>query len=162
MVDGKMIFTKQDKYFMKMALAIAKKAFSVDEVPIGCVIVKDQEIIGKGYNLVEKKQDATCHAEIRALKQAQKKLGNWRLNGCVMFSTLEPCMMCAGAILLSRIDKLIYAAKDIRHGAHTSFINVFEKKHPTHSIKIESGLFEMEAKELLKTFFQKKRVTRLQ
>ena len=157
-----MPFVKQDEYFMKIALESAKKAFLMDEVPVGCVIVKDQRIIGKGYNLVEKKQDATCHAEMIALKQAKKKLGNWRLNGCVVYSTLEPCMMCAGALLLSRIDKLIYAAKDVRHGAHTSFINVFEKKHPTHSIEIVSGLFEMEAKQLLKTFFQQRRVSKLQ
>jgi tRNA(adenine34) deaminase len=152
----------QDIFFMQKALQVAKISFDKGEVPVGCIIVKDQKIIATGHNLVETKQQATRHAEMVAIEKAQKKIKNWRLRGCILYCTLEPCLMCCGALLLSRLDRLVYGAPDLRHGAHKSFLQVFEKKHPTHSIEIVSGVLIEESKILMQTFFKKKRMLKLQ
>lgn len=148
---------KSDAHFMEEALKQAKKAFEQDEVPIGCIIVRNGEIIAKAHNQVEKKQNGTKHAEMICIEKATKKIQNFRLNDCILYTTLEPCLMCAGAIILSRIKKIIYAAKDHRYGALVSIHHVLEKKHPIHTPEFEQGPFEQESSELLKLFFQKKR-----
>ena len=149
--------TPSDEIFMSIALSEAKKAFEKNEVPIGCVIVKEGKIVAKAHNLVEKKQNATCHAEMLCIEKATKKIGNFRLLDCVLYTTLEPCVMCAGAILLSRVKKVVFAAKDIRHGAILSQYQLFSKPHPIHNPEFVQGPFEKESSDLLKLFFQKQR-----
>ena len=149
--------TPSDEIFMSIALSEAKKAFEKNEVPIGCVIVKEGKIVAKAHNLVEKKQNATCHAEMLCIEKATIKIGNFRLLDCVLYTTLEPCVMCAGAILLSRVKKVVFAAKDIRHGAILSQYQLFSKPHPIHNPEFVQGPFEKESSDLLKLFFQKQR-----
>ena len=144
-------------YFMQLAIREAEKAFYKDEVPIGCVIVHQGKVLAKAHNLVEKSQNATKHAEVVCIEKATKKLKNFRLSDCVLYTTLEPCLMCCGAILLSRVKKIVYAAKDIRHGALVSVFQVFENKHPIHTPIYEQGPLEKESSDLLKAFFKIKR-----
>lgn len=144
--------------FIELALKKAQIAAQKGEVPVGAVIFKENTLISSAHNLVEKKKDASCHAEMIALKKAAQKLGDFRLNGCTMICTLEPCIMCAGALILHRIDTLIYLAKDFRHGANGSFIDIFEKKHPIHQIKIIYNTNYPIASQLLKDFFVKRRL----
>ncbi len=148
---------ERNLYFMQLAMKEAKKAFEKDEVPIGCVIVHKGKVVAKAHNLVEKRKNATEHAELICIEKASKKLNDFRLNECFLYTTLEPCLMCTGAILLSRIKKIIYAAKDIRHGALVSVFHVFENKHPIHTPQFEQGPLEKESADLLKTFFKMKR-----
>ena len=148
-----------DERFMLEALREAKKAFEAEEVPVGAVIVYQGEVVAKGHNQVELLQDATAHAEVLAIGSASSYLQNWRLKGAVLYTTLEPCPMCAGAMLLSRVERLVYGARDIRHGACGSFIDLFEKKHPTHSMEIEGGVLESLSSEMLKQFFKLRRET---
>ena len=142
---------------MKIALKEANKSFQLDEVPVGVVIVKDDKIIARGHNLRETKQDPTVHAEIIAIKKASKKLKSWRLIDCTMYVTLEPCSMCAGAIMWSRIKRVVYGAKDIKGGAIGSSFNLFEQKGINHKPEVTSGVLEDEASTLLKDFFKLKR-----
>ncbi len=143
--------------FMKVALEEAKKAFKINEVPIGAVIVKENRIIGSGYNLVETKQSSIYHAEIIAIKKAQKYLKNWRLSGCKIFVTVEPCVMCAGAIINSRIDEVIFGLKEEKFGAIVSKIRVFEAKF-NHKVNFKfDNTFEKEIKTLMQDFFIRKR-----
>jgi len=143
--------------YMNEALALAQKAGEANEVPVGCVVVDEQgEIIGKGYNTREKDHLATSHAEIMAINAACKKTGDWRLDGCSIFVTLEPCPMCAGAIMNARISKLIYGAKEPVYGSCSSVINLFEERYPGHSA-IYSGILEKECSGLLNSFFKEKR-----
>lgn len=146
-----------DVYFIKEALKEAKKAFDKEEVPIGAVLVLDNKIIARARNQVEMLQDATAHAEMLALTMGASFLGNWRLLEMTLYSTLEPCAMCAGALLLSRVKRVVYGAKDIRHGAHGSFVDLFDKKHPTHQVEILGGVMEEECGELMRKFFEGKR-----
>lgn len=139
------------------AIEEAKKAFSKNEVPVGAVLVKNDKIIARAHNLVETNQDASAHAEMLCLKNAAHLLGDWRLSGTTLVTTLEPCIMCAGSIILHRVEKVIYLAKDLRHGAHGSIVNVFEKKHPIHNILISYVEGYPEASLLLKEFFQLRR-----
>ena len=148
---------EQDEKFMKIALKEANKSFQLDEVPVGVVIVKDDKIIARGHNLRETKQDPTGHAEIIAIKKASKKLKSWRLIDCTMYVTLEPCSMCAGAIMWSRIKRVVYGAKDIKGGAIGSSFNLFEQKGINHKPEVTSGVLEDEASTLLKDFFKLKR-----
>ena len=147
----------QDIRFMREALKEAIKAYEKDEVPVGAVLVLDERIIAKGHNQVELLQDATAHAEMLCLTAGAAHLGNWRLSGATLYSTLEPCCMCAGALLSSRIKRLVWAAKDIRLGANGSWIDVFSHKHPMHEMEITSGVLEEESASLLKEFFQQTR-----
>lgn len=148
---------EKDEKFMKIALKEANKSFQLDEVPVGVVIVKDDKIIARGHNLRETKQDPTGHAEIIAIKKTSKKLKSWRLIDCTMYVTLEPCSMCAGAIMWSRIKRVVYGAKDIKGGAIGSSFNLFEQKGINHKPEVTSGVLEDEASTLLKDFFKLKR-----
>lgn len=142
--------------FMNLAIREAKKAYKEDEVPIGCVIVKDDVILARAHNKKVKKQDATAHSEIECIKKASKKLNNWHLDDCEMYVTLEPCIMCGGAIINSRIKKVYYLAKDPKGGSLGSNINIKEIKGINHypdSEFIES----LEYIQLLKDFFKDKR-----
>ncbi len=143
--------------FMKEALAEAKKALASQEVPIGAIVVKEGKIIGRGHNLVETEKDASRHAEIIAMQEAAKYLGDWRLNDCSLFVTLEPCSMCIGAMILSRIKNLYFAAYDQRQGAVGSVFDLSAHSGLPHQIKVYPEVLAKEAEELLKEFFQERR-----
>lgn len=142
---------------MVEAIKEAKKAELIDEVPIGCVIVKDDKIIARGHNLRESKQRSTAHAEIIAIEKACRKLKSWRLEGCSLYVTLEPCPMCSGAILQSRIEHVVYGAKDLKGGCMESCMNMYEVKGFNHYPDVIGGVLEDECGSLLKTFFKRKR-----
>lgn len=148
------------KKFMKMALEEAEKAKAIGEIPIGAIIVKDGEIVGRGHNLTESIKDPTAHAEILAIRDAAKNLGGWRLFGCTMYVTVEPCAMCAGALVWSRIDKLVYGTKDPKAGACGSVMNIVQNSDLNHRLDVESGLMEDECKEIIQDFFRKLRDTK--
>lgn len=143
----------KDEEFMKVALEEASLAFLEGEVPVGAVIVKDGIIIARGHNHKESKKDVTSHAEIEAIKAAEKSLNNLDLSSCELFVTLEPCLMCGGAIIQSRISRLVYGCDDVEEGAISSLFHIFDdlKRHP---ILIKRGLFSLESSELLRKFFQ--------
>lgn len=144
-----------DKYkFMNIALKEAKKAYEKLEIPVGAVIVKDGKVIAKAHNLKETKTDATCHAEILAIQKASKKLENWRLLDCEMYVTLEPCPMCAGAIINSRIKKVYIGALDKNTGAAGSASNIFEEYKNIQDVEIEKGIMHEECENILKEFFK--------
>lgn len=143
--------------FMMEAIKEAKKAELIDEVPIGCVIVKDDKIIARGHNLRESKQRSTAHAEIIAIEKACRKLKSWRLERCSLYVTLEPCPMCSGAILQSRIEHVVYGAKDPKGGCMESCMNMYEVKGFNHYPDVIGGVLEDECGSLLKTFFKRKR-----
>jgi tRNA(adenine34) deaminase len=142
---------------MREALKEAVKAFNADEVPVGAVIAHKGGIIAKAHNQIKTLKDPTAHAEIIAITQAANFLQNERLTGCVMYSTLEPCSMCAGAMVLSRINGLIYAAKDPKTGAHDSIFKILNNKKLNHKVKVKSGILEQESSSLMKEFFRAKR-----
>ena len=144
-------------YFMKKAILEAGKAYDLDEVPVGAVIVKDGKIIGKGFNQKETSKDATKHAEIVAIKEACKALDSWRLTGCSMYVTLEPCAMCAGALVNSRIDSLVIGARDLKTGACGSVFNIVDDERLNHRIDVKFGVMEDECSIILKEFFKKLR-----
>ena len=144
-------------YYLHQALKLAQKAALNNEVPVGAVVVYGGKIVGRGWNQVETKRDSSRHAELIALKQAAKKLGRWRLTGCTMYVTLEPCAMCAGAMVLARIDRLVFAASDPKAGACGSVFNIVEDVRLNHRILVERGLLEKEASQMLKDFFKKRR-----
>ena len=150
-------FIMQHNKFMKEALKEAKKAYEKKEVPIGAIIVKDGKIISRGHNLRETKQDATLHAEMAAIAKACKKTGSWRLNGCDMYVTLEPCCMCAGAIISSRIDRVFIGALDTKSGAAGSVVNVFDIKQLNHKVEVHIGILEEDCKAIMKSFFKQLR-----
>ncbi len=147
---------KDDNYFMSLALKEAKKAYLEGEIPVGCVIVLDDKIIARAHNKREKLQSSIAHAEILAIKKACKKIESWRLNDCKIYVTLEPCSMCAGAIIQSRISNLIYGAKDYRFGAHISLINLFDVKF-NHEVSVKNGILEEECSKIIKDFFKELR-----
>ena len=146
----------EEKY-MKEALKEAKKAYEKLEVPVGVVIVKDNKIIARAHNLKETKKDTTNHAEILAIQKASKKLGAWRLNDCEMYVTLEPCSMCAGAIINSRIKKIYIGALDEKTGAAGSVLNLFEDYKFNHKVEVEKGILKEECENILKSFFKELR-----
>jgi len=148
---------RNHEYYMKEALKEAVKAFDADEVPVGAIIVHKGEIIAKSHNQIKMLKDPTAHAEIIAITQAANFLQNERLTDCIMYSTLEPCSMCAGAMVLSRIESLIYAAKDPKTGAHESVFKILNNKKLNHRIKVKKGILEKEASSLIKEFFKIKR-----
>ena len=139
---------------MKEALKEARKALKKEEVPVGAVIVKDGEIIARAHNTTETKKDTTCHAEILAIKKASKKLNSWRLLDCEMYVTLEPCSMCAGALINSRIKKLYIGTEDSKTGACGSVLNLLEDYKFNHKIEIEKYILKEECENLLKDFFK--------
>jgi tRNA(adenine34) deaminase len=146
-----------DIYFMIIALEEAKKAFEKAEAPIGAIVVKDNEIISRGHNLRESLQDPTAHAELLAIRDAAAKLGRWRLTDCTVYVTLEPCAMCAGAMVLARIKRLVYGASDPKAGAVGSLMNVLLLEKLNHQVDVESGILEKECGGILSDFFLSRR-----
>lgn len=146
-----------DEAFMLQALKEAWKAFQADETPVGSVLVHENSIIARGYNQVEMLKDATAHAEMICLTSGSNALNNWRLKNTTLYTTLEPCAMCAGAMILSRIKRIVWAAPDIRQGANGSWVNLLEAEHPIHSIDITRHILEIPASTLMKKFFKKQR-----
>ena len=142
---------------MEAAYKEAQKAFKEDEVPVGCVIVKDDEIIARAHNRKVKKDCAVYHAEIECITKACKKLGNWNLKGCDIYITLEPCMMCTGAIVNSRLDRIFYGCKDPKGGALVSNIRFKRIRNLNHYPEIKGGIMESECSTILKEFFKNKR-----
>ena len=143
--------------FMKEALKEAQKAYDKLEVPVGCVIVKDDKIIARGHNLKETKFDTTKHAELIAIQKASKRLKSWRLLDCDMYVTLEPCSMCAGAIINSRIKNLYIGALDEKTGAAGSVLNLFEDYTFNHKVIVEKGILKQDCEKILKDFFKELR-----
>ena len=139
---------------MKEALKEAKKALKKEEVPVGAVIVKNGEIIARGHNIKETKKDTTKHAEIIAIQKASKKLNAWRLEECEMYVTLEPCTMCAGALINSRIKKVIIGTNDEKTGACGSVLNLLEDYKFNHKVEYETGVMKQECEKILKDFFK--------
>lgn len=142
---------------MKLALKEANKAKAIDEVPIGAVIVKNEKIIARGFNHRESKKLVSSHAEIEAINKANKKLNSWRLDGCDIYVTLEPCMMCVGAIIQSRISNIYYGAKDPKGGAIESSINALDAKNINHHPNVEGGILEKDCSEIISNYFKSKR-----
>lgn len=147
----------EDERYMKEAIKQAKKAYALDEVPIGCVIVQDNKIIARGYNRRNTDKNALAHAEISAIKKASKKTGDWRLEDCTMYVTLEPCQMCAGAIVQSRMKKVVIGAMNPKAGCAGSVINILQMKQFNHQVEIENGILEKECADMLSTFFKELR-----
>ena len=145
---------EEKKKFMEQALKEAKKAYEKQEVPVGAVIVKDGKIIARAHNLKETKTDTTKHAELLAIQKASKKLESWRLLDCEMYITLEPCSMCAGAIINSRIKKIYIGALDEKTGAAGSVLNLFEDYKFNHKVEVEKGVMQKECENILKDFFK--------
>ena len=147
---------------MLAALQEAEKALEENEVPVGAVVIKDNKIIGRGYNQVERLKDATAHAEMIALTSAANHIGNWRLTECSIYVTLEPCVMCTGALLSSRIKELYFSIFDSKFGACGSVYNLAEDGKTNHKINVYSGIYAEESKKLLEEFFNKlKKQTKL-
>ena len=152
---------KTEIKYMKEALKEAKKAELIDEVPIGCVIVKDEKVIVRAHNMRETKQNPVGHAEILAIEKASKKLKSWRLDGCELYVTLEPCIMCSGAIIQSRVKTVYYGANDPKGGAFGSSINVLDASNINHYPEIVGGIMEDECSSLLSNYFKNKRKKKL-
>ena len=145
---------QEKEFFMREALKEAQKAYDQEEVPIGAVVVLNGEIIGRGHNLREKEQDATLHAEIKAIRQANQHLGSWRLEDCELFVTLEPCPMCSGAMSLARMKKVVFGAFDPKAGTAGTFMNLLQDSRFNHQVEVEQGVLEEECQEILRSFFK--------
>ena len=143
--------------FMKIALKEAKKAYDKEEIPVGAVIIKDGKVVAKAHNLKEQKKDTTKHAEIIAIQKASKKLDSWRLQDCEMYVTLEPCSMCAGALIQSRIKKVYIGTMDYKTGACGSVLNLLNDYKFNHYVEIETGILADECEKILKDFFKELR-----
>lgn len=144
----------RDLEYMRMALDQAVLAQALGEVPIGAVLVQDGHIVAQAHNAREAWQDPTAHAEVVAIREAAKRLGTWRLTGAVLYVTLEPCAMCVGAMILSRIDHLVFGAMDPKAGACGSVFNIPEERHLNHQVEVVRGVMEQECQELLQGFFR--------
>ena len=143
-----------DEEWMRHAIALAQQAADEGEVPVGAVAVKNDRVIGQGYNRKEAANDPTAHAEIIALKQSAKAIDNWRLTDVTLFCTLEPCPMCAGAMIQARLSRLVYGARDVRFGADGSVVDVLSPGQFNHQVSVERGILESESAALLQTFFR--------
>ena len=146
-------------FFMKQAIKEAKKAFKKNEVPVGCVLVQNDKIISKAYNIRNTKKNALYHAEVLAINKACKIIGDWRLEDCTLYVTIEPCAMCAGAILQSRIKKVVFGAFNLKAGCCGSVLNILDNNF-NHKTEIVSGVLEQECEELIKLFFKNLRTNR--
>jgi len=146
-----------DVLFMMIALEEARKAFDKAETPVGAIVVKDGEVIARAHNLRETLQDPTAHAEIIAIKDASQKLGRWRLTDCSIYVTLEPCAMCAGAMVLARIQRLVYGTSDPKSGAVGSLMNLLSDERLNHKVDVESGVLAKECGDILSDFFSSRR-----
>jgi len=149
--------SEHDQFFMQAALAEAEIAERLGEVPIGAVIVHDGQIIGRGHNLRESSQDPTTHAEVIAIRQAAQHLKSWRLLDCTLYVTLEPCVMCMGAIILARIPRLVFGCHDPKVGAVGSLYNFAEDDRFNHRVEVDSGVLQRECSQQLSTFFSRLR-----
>jgi tRNA(adenine34) deaminase len=147
----------EDEKFMRAALREAKKAQKLDEVPIGCVIVYDGQIIARGYNRRNKDCSTLAHAEMTAIRKASKKLGDWRLEGCTIYVTLEPCQMCAGAIVQARLDRVVIGCMNAKAGCCGSVINLLQMQAFNHQVEITKGVLEEESSSLISGFFRELR-----
>ena len=154
--------SKEDQLYMKIAIEQAQIAEENGDVPIGAVIVFEKQIIGKAYNQREQLQDPTAHAEIIALTQAAAFIESWRLPGCTMYVTLEPCPMCAGALVLARIDRLVYGCDDPKTGAIKSLYNIVTDERLNHTINVTSGVLAEDCSALLQHFFRRRRIENIQ
>jgi len=146
-----------DAAFMREALRLAKKAYKAEEVPVGAVVVRGGRIIARAYNQVELLKDATAHAEMLALTQAEAAVGDWRLTDCELYVTKEPCVMCAGALVHARVHRVIFGCKDERAGAAGSILNVLQMSGLNHQCDIASGVLQNECADLLQSFFRQQR-----
>ncbi len=152
----------QDEFFMREAINLARAAECLGEVPVGAVVVRDGRIVGRGFNAPIGENDPTAHAEIAALRDAARALDNYRLPGCELFVTLEPCAMCAGAILQARIARVVYGARDAKTGAHGSVVDLFAVDRLNHHTAAEGGVLAVECGRLLSDFFAARRLQREQ
>ena len=146
-----------DEKYMREALKQAKKAYSLNETPIGCVIVYDEKIIARGYNRRTTDKNTLAHAEIAAIKKASKKLGDWRLEGCTMYVTLEPCQMCAGAIVQSRMTRVVIGCMNPKAGCAGSVLNLLQMDKFNHQVEVESGVLGEECSQMMSGFFRELR-----
>ena len=149
---------RDEEKFMKEAIRQAKKAYALREVPIGCVIVYEGKVIARGYNRRNTDKNTTSHAEINAIRKASKKLGDWRLEGCTLYVTLEPCQMCAGAIVQARIDKIVIGSMNPKAGCAGSVLNLLEMDGFNHKVEVERGVLEEECSTMLSGFFKELRM----
>ena len=156
----KKMLTKDEKYMLE-AIKEAKKAESKDEVPVGAIIVLNDKIIARAHNLKENSRVAINHAEVLAINKANKKLSSWRLIDATMYVTLEPCLMCAGAIIQSRIKKVVYGAKDLKAGAIESIININDIKTINHHIEVTRGILEEQCSSIISNYFKNKRLEKI-
>lgn len=148
------MYMNQEEKFMRAAIHQAGKAEKIEEVPIGCVIVFDGKIIARGYNRRNTDKNTLAHAELLAIKKASKKLGDWRLEGCTMYVTLEPCQMCAGAIIQARIDKVVIGSMNPKAGCAGSVLNLLQMSAFNHQSALETGILEEECSAMLRNFFK--------
>lgn len=148
----------QEEKFMKAAIREAKKAGKIQEVPIGCVIVSDGKIIARGYNRRNIDKNTLAHAELSAIKKASKKLGDWRLEGCTMYVTLEPCPMCAGAIVQARIPRVVIGSMNPKAGCAGSVVNLLQMEGFNHRVEVERGILEEECSQMMSGFFRELRL----
>jgi len=151
------MINEKDKHFMQLSIEQAQIAEENGDVPIGAVIVYQEQIIGKAYNQRQQLQDPTAHAEIIALTQAASFMENWHLNGCTMYVTLEPCPMCAGALVLARMDRLVYGCDDPKAGACKSLYNIVQDDRLNHRLEVTSGVMEEQCRQQLQEFFARRR-----
>lgn len=147
----------QDEKYMKEAIKQAKKAYAIGDVPIGCVIVYEDKIIARGYNKRNKNKTTLAHAELLAIAKATKKLGDWRLEGCTMYVTLEPCQMCAGAIIQARMDRVVIGSMNQKAGCAGSVLNLLQMKQFNHQAEMETGVLGEECSAMLSEFFRELR-----
>lgn len=148
----------EDEKYMKEAVRQAKKAYALGEVPIGCVIVHDKKIIGRGYNRRNTDKSTLSHAEIIAIRKASKVIGDWRLEECTLYVTLEPCQMCAGAIVQARIPRVVMACMNPKAGCAGSILNIFDMPQFNHQVEAVRGVMESECAQMLRTFFKELRI----
>ena len=148
---------EKDAIYMKEALKQAKKAYKIKEVPIGCVIVHEDKVIARGYNKRNSKKNTLAHAEIIAINKASKVLGDWRLEDCTMYITLEPCQMCAGAIVQARVKRVVIGSMNPKAGCGGSILNLLQMEQFNHQVDVERGILEEECSQMLKEFFKELR-----
>jgi tRNA(adenine34) deaminase len=155
---GTVTIMTQDEKYMKEAIRQAKKAYALGEVPIGCVIVYQDKIIGRGYNRRNTDKNTLAHAEIAAINKASKKMGDWRLEDCTLYVTLEPCQMCAGAIVQARITKVVMGTMNPKAGCGGSILNILQMEEFNHQVQVERGVLEQECTDMLTDFFKELRL----
>lgn len=150
----------EDEKYMKQAIKLAQKAWKIEEVPIGCVIVHEGKVIGRGYNRRTTDKNPLAHAELIAIKKASKKIGDWRLEDCTLYVTLEPCQMCSGAIVQARVKRVVVGCMNPKAGCAGSILNLLQVDRFNHQVELETGVLEEECSEMMKSFFKELREKR--